>query len=184
LIDLFAQQPEWMRHVSAVRQWLDFAPAKTAGANGSRKTYFESSGGNLVITENEITFLTLPPLPNTLGIWGTGFAVASLGVLPILRDARIFNWGDLDVHGFTILAALRDRATKTRALVMARATWEEFRSYAVNGKPSRIGARESSTGTGAYQSPVGLRTNPRSTGIGCVDVLLLEHDRGAAQPAA
>ncbi len=120
----------------ALRERLAF-PFDFAGIARSDFANLPIAGGNLLITENEITFLTLPPLPNTLGIWGSGFAVASLGILPILRDARIFYWGDLDVQGFEILAALRDRAPKTRAVLMDRATWQEFRAYSVEGKPSR-----------------------------------------------
>jgi hypothetical protein len=120
----------------ALRERLGF-PFDFAGIARSDFANLPIAGENLLITENEITFLTLPPLPNTLGIWGSGFAVASLGVLPILHDVRIFYWGDLDVQGFEILAALRDRAPKTQAVLMDRATWEEFRGYAVNGKPSR-----------------------------------------------
>jgi uncharacterized protein YPO0396 len=45
LIDLFAQQPDWMRHVTDVRQWLDFAASENRRADGSRKNYFEGSGG-------------------------------------------------------------------------------------------------------------------------------------------
>lgn len=119
-----------------MRERLGF-PFDFAGIARSDFASLPIADGNLLITENEITFLTLPALPNSLGIWGSGFAVASLGVLPILRDVQIFYWGDLDVQGFEILAALRDRAPKTQAVLMDRATWEEFRAYAVDGKPFR-----------------------------------------------
>ena len=95
------------------------------------------AGVNLLITENEITFLTLPPLPNTLGVWGSGFAVTALGDLPVLKEARVWYWGDLDAQGFEILALLRERISTTQALFMDRATWRQFRTHAVPGTAAR-----------------------------------------------
>jgi uncharacterized protein YPO0396 len=45
LIDLFAEQPDWTRHVTDVRQWLDFAVSENRRTDGSRKNYFDGSGG-------------------------------------------------------------------------------------------------------------------------------------------
>ena len=45
LIDLFAQQLEWTRHVTDVRQWLDFAVSENQRVDRSRKNYFDGSGG-------------------------------------------------------------------------------------------------------------------------------------------
>ncbi len=99
------------------------------------------AGANLLITENEVTFLTLPMLPNTSGVWGSGFAVASLGSLRALKDAHIWYWGDLDVQGFEILALLRERVPETKALFMDRATWQKFQDHAVAGKEARASPR-------------------------------------------
>lgn len=94
------------------------------------------TGVNLLITENEITFLTLPPLPNTLGVFGSGFAVGPVGHLEVLQTARVFYWGDLDAHGFQILATLRRQTGQTVALMMDRETLETFREFVGKSKPT------------------------------------------------
>lgn len=116
-------------------------PFEQAGIDRADFAQLSMTGANLLITENEITFLTLPMLPNTLGIWGSGFAVASLGRLPVLKEARVWYWGDLDVQGFEILALLRERVPETKALFMDRETWQRFRQYAVPGKETRTSPR-------------------------------------------
>ena len=45
LIDLFTQQPDWTRHVTDVRQWLDFAVLEKWRADNTQKNYFDGSGG-------------------------------------------------------------------------------------------------------------------------------------------
>ena len=45
LIDLFTQQPEWTRHVTDVRQWLDFAVIEKRREDAAQKNYFDGSGG-------------------------------------------------------------------------------------------------------------------------------------------
>ena len=94
-------------------------------------------GVNLLITENEVTFLTLPLLPNTVGIWGSGFAVTTLVNLAPMKNAHVWYWGDLDAQGFEILAILRERVPHTRTLFMDRATWREFGHLAVAGIETR-----------------------------------------------
>ena len=120
-----------------VRHRLGF-PFEQIGIDRADFAALPLAGVNLLITENEITFLTLPPLANTVGVWGSGFAVASLGNVPSLKEAHIWYWGDLDVQGFQILALLRERAPQTKALFMDPATWRQFKDRAVPGKETRV----------------------------------------------
>jgi hypothetical protein len=120
----------------ALRLRLGF-PFAQAGVARADFAQLPLRGTNMLITENEVTFLTLPNLPNTLGVWGSGFAVAGLGKLPALQHARVWYWGDLDAQGFEILSLLRQRQPDTRSLLMNRETWDRFRDYVVPGQPSR-----------------------------------------------
>lgn len=68
---------------------------------------FDWSGLWIVVTENKMNFLTLPSLPNALGIWGGGNAAQLLTTLSWLKNCRVLYWGDVDVHGFHIVSRLR-----------------------------------------------------------------------------
>ena len=54
-----------------------------------------------------MNFLTLPQLPNTLGVWGGGNAAQLLTTISWLNNCRVLYWGDMDVHGFHIVSRLR-----------------------------------------------------------------------------
>lgn len=76
----------------------------------------------VLIVENEITYLALPALPDTLAIFGAGYGLAVLAQLPWLHRGAIDYWGDLDTHGFIILDELRAVLPQTHSLLMDRAT--------------------------------------------------------------
>ena len=76
----------------------------------------------VLIVENEVTYLALPALPDTLAIFGAGYGLAVLAQLPWLHGCVIDYWGDLDTHGFVILDELRAVLPQTRSLLMDRAT--------------------------------------------------------------
>jgi hypothetical protein len=90
-----------------------------------------------LIVENEMTFLTLPPIPSTLAILGSGDAVSNLAAFRTLEDTRIIYWGDLDVHGLEALSTLRSAYAQVESVMMDVTTLERFRSFAVPGSPSR-----------------------------------------------
>lgn len=62
---------------------------------------------NIFITENEINFLALPPVANSMVIFGAGYGFEVLGAANWLYPCRIHYWGDIDTHGFAILDQLR-----------------------------------------------------------------------------
>jgi hypothetical protein len=91
------------------------------------------------ITENLMPFLTLPAIPKSVAIWGSGYAVNRLKVVDWLQNCPIFYWGDLDVDGFKILAQLRSHFPRTQSILMDTATYEAFADFAVpDEKPIAI----------------------------------------------
>ncbi len=61
----------------------------------------------VMIVENQLNLLTLPPMPCALAIRGEGRAVTRLRRLRWLAENRVLYWGDIDVEGFQILSSLR-----------------------------------------------------------------------------
>jgi hypothetical protein len=76
----------------------------------------------VIITENEINFLALPPLARSLALFGAGYGWEALAKAQWLHDRDIHYWGDIDSHGFVILDQLRRHFPQARSLLMDRAT--------------------------------------------------------------
>lgn len=92
----------------------------------------------VLIVENEITFLALPPRPSTAVLLGGGYAVGRLTSLSWLADRDVRYWGDVDTHGFAILDRLRGAFPEVRSLLMDRATLFAHRSQWVREeRPTR-----------------------------------------------
>lgn len=103
---------------------------------------FESAGFSIervIIAENKMTFLTLPPTPAAIAIWsGGGFNISCLKGLSWLAEKKIFYWGDIDEHGFQILNQLRSYYSRnTTSILMDKETFERFRDFAVDGPRSK-----------------------------------------------
>jgi hypothetical protein len=70
---------------------------------------------HVLVVENEVTFLALPPLPGTVALLGSGnTAPAIIDAVPWLTNRPLMYWGDIDTHGFVIL-------DRVRAVVAGRA---------------------------------------------------------------
>lgn len=91
----------------------------------------KTAAAALYIVENKQTFLAFPQRSKSLIIWGKGFAVELLKEIPWLADKQIWFWGDLDLQGFQMLHQLRSYFPQTRSLLMDRAAYDAFASYAV-----------------------------------------------------
>jgi hypothetical protein len=87
-------------------QFVDYAPACA----------------RVFVTENKISFLTLPDCRDSLVIFGEGYAIDRLATVPWLGNQPLLYWGDIDTHGFAILSRLRGYWPHTRALLMDRQT--------------------------------------------------------------
>jgi len=92
----------------------------------------------VLVVENEVTFLALPPLPGVLAVFGAGFDVLRLARLRWLDEARILYWGDIDTHGFVILERLRSTFPQVTSVLMDAATLAAHRGQWVREpRPSR-----------------------------------------------
>ncbi len=91
------------------------------------------SGQTCIITENKMTFLTLPPLSHTLAMLGAGFQVSNLAGIPWLVTCPIIYWGDLDAQGFQILSQLRSIFPHVTSLMMDEETFSSFSAFCVPG---------------------------------------------------
>jgi hypothetical protein len=74
------------------------------------------------ITENEINYLTFPPVANSLVIFGAGYGFEVLAQAQWLHQRHIHYWGDIDTHGFAILDQLRAQFPHVQSLLMDQAT--------------------------------------------------------------
>ena len=97
------------------------------------KTNWECN--RVFITENKMTFLTLPPLPSTIAIWsGGGFNVSYLKNAAWLKQKDLYYWGDIDEHGFQILHQIRSYYQHTHSLMMDLYTFNSFQDFAIPGE--------------------------------------------------
>ncbi len=79
-----------------------------------------------IITENKMNFLTLPARADTFALFGGGFNIHLLRHAKWLNHKHLYYWGDLDAHGFIILAQLRQLFAHVESLMMDRATFDAF----------------------------------------------------------
>jgi hypothetical protein len=90
---------------------------------------------NILVVENETTFLTLPPLAHTLALLGAGDSVSLFRQMDWLKRFRIVYWGDMDTHGFAALSLLRKHHAQTESLMMDTETYEQFRQFSKKAAP-------------------------------------------------
>lgn len=86
---------------------------------------------NVVIVENLNTYLSLPCLPDTLVIFGSGYNAAILREVKWLNDLNLYYWGDLDCAGFQILNNLRQYFPRMKSIYMDNQTLERYGKYKV-----------------------------------------------------
>jgi hypothetical protein len=91
-----------------------------------------------MITENKMTFFTLPALPDTFALHGGGFKVSGLAAIPWLRECPIIYWGDLDAQGFQILSQLRAIFPHVISIMMDEETLVTFADFCVEGTPCPV----------------------------------------------
>ncbi|NNM55085.1 MAG: hypothetical protein HKM05_10230 [Spirochaetales bacterium] len=81
----------------------------------------------VLIIENEITWLALPELPQTLAIFGSGYGFDALSGATWLINLPVLYWGDLDTHGLAILDQLRLLLPQAESLLMDQETFLHHR---------------------------------------------------------
>lgn len=80
------------------------------------------AGGTVLVVENEVTYLALPPLPDAIAVYGEGYAASRIAPLTWLSEREVRYWGDIDTHGFAILDAVRGVLPGVRSVLMDRET--------------------------------------------------------------
>ena len=95
-------------------------------------------GQRCIITENEMTFLTLPSRRNAFALFGGGFMVNNLARVPLLAECPIYYWGDLDAQGFLILSRLRSLYPHVTSVMMDWETFSTFVEYCVESTPCLV----------------------------------------------
>ncbi|MCZ7420700.1 MULTISPECIES: Wadjet anti-phage system protein JetD domain-containing protein [unclassified Micromonospora] len=83
----------------------------------------------VLVVENETTYLALPPVPDTIAVFGGGYAVRALAPLAWLHDRKLTYWGDIDTHGFAILDRLRQVFPHTASTLMDADTLLRHRAH-------------------------------------------------------
>jgi len=113
-------------------RWLDrtLAPAGLTDLSLPLQDFaaYQPAVARVFITENKINGLSFPAQPGSMVIFGLGYGVQALAEVPWLSDRPIIYWGDIDTHGFAILARMRACFPQTRALLMDRETLLAHRS--------------------------------------------------------
>lgn len=90
------------------------------------------------ICENKINGLAFPAVDNALVIFGLGYGVELLARVPWLTNKRLWYWGDIDTHGFSILARLRKHLPQAKSLLMDETTFLACQEFWVDeAKPTR-----------------------------------------------
>ncbi len=77
---------------------------------------------NIFITENKINGLSFPMIKDSIVIFGLGYGIHSLKGIPWLDERRIYYWGDIDTHGFSMLSMTRGIFPQCRSLLMDEET--------------------------------------------------------------
>lgn len=120
----FLEKPERVR-----LRWLDPHCAPIPVLAGSDLTLDAASFARLnpavdrvFITENEINFLAFPAVPKSLMIFGAGYGFSALVEAAWMHHCQVYYWGDIDTHGFAILAELRSHFPKVNSFLMDRST--------------------------------------------------------------
>ena len=74
------------------------------------------------IVENKINGLAFPDYAKGLVIFGLGYGVEALHAVSWLADKEIVYWGDIDMHGFSMLGRLRRAFPHVSSLLMDETT--------------------------------------------------------------
>jgi len=92
----------------------------------------------VLIAENKMNFLTMPPIHSAIAIWsGGGFNIGFLKNARWLKRKEIYYWGDIDEHGFQLLHQIRSYYSNTQSLMMDSQTFHTFREFAVKGERNK-----------------------------------------------
>jgi hypothetical protein len=84
-----------------------------------------------LIVENLETAYALPDFPATVAFAKLGNAVSLVSQMPWVRNIPIVYWGDIDTHGFNILALARRTLGNVSSILMDEATLDAHRERCI-----------------------------------------------------
>ncbi|TVR90024.1 MAG: hypothetical protein EA428_09285 [Spirochaetaceae bacterium] len=118
----FAYRPELVRVriLDDVIRLSGFSDITVPGAEFSH--WAPASVRRVLVLENDVTALSLPPLPATVAIFGRGYHFEHLSGADWLHGVELYYWGDIDTHGFAILEQFRQIFPHTQSFLMDRDT--------------------------------------------------------------
>lgn len=112
--------------------WREDEGCSDVTLSASGFSALHSTASRVIITENEINFLALPPMTRTIAIFSAGYGFDGLARARWLEHCNLHYWGDIDTHGFAILDELRSHFESVKSLLMDRETFLAFRSLWVS----------------------------------------------------
>ncbi len=126
----FLDKPEFIRF-RLLDSDLTFAGLASADISLDAASFaqLDLNVSTVLIVENEINYLSLPPMKNTLAIWGAGYGFSALRQANWLKTRQLYYWGDIDTHGFAILNQLRADFPKVKSVLMTLAILEKYRIF-------------------------------------------------------
>lgn len=74
------------------------------------------------VTENEVNGLAFPEIEDAMILFGLGYGLNVLAAAEWLHRSRLVYWGDIDTHGFAILARLRSYFPLATSILMDEET--------------------------------------------------------------
>ncbi|MDH5326321.1 MAG: DUF2220 family protein [Gammaproteobacteria bacterium] len=148
----------WLNCSEPPNAWLSIRPLcqKTQNQMGgfnilqlSSQTLIQSPlpASKLIIVENLQSGYALPPLDDTIAIFGGGANVSWLQA-PWFKSKNTVYWGDIDTWGFKILSDARQHMPDLNSIMMDKETYRQFRHRAVTENspceklPTRLRAEE------------------------------------------
>jgi hypothetical protein len=99
----------------------------TAQAFASLNNALVEQVDKVVIVENEINYLSFPPVPHGLIIFGAGYGFEAFKTADWLQTCRVYYWGDIDTHGFAILNQCRAVFPHIESFLMDKQTLLQHR---------------------------------------------------------
>jgi hypothetical protein len=114
----FRRRPDYTRLRFLAENTLLPAPISEVTLRSSELAELDPGVSTVIMVENEITYLALPPVDDAIAIFSSGFALGSVHALTWLADKRIIYWGDIDTYGFVILNRLRARYGQVASILM------------------------------------------------------------------
>lgn len=115
----------------------DFCPSEYVLSSDDFILFYESGFleqvQKIIIVENEIVYLTFPPIENYICVWGHGYTALDFEKFDFLSKMQIIYFGDLDEHGFDILSGFRKIFPSTKSLCMDSETLQKFDIFRCKG---------------------------------------------------